>query len=79
MRTSSFDFNYPTTGVLLVTFLSTAMEWFPKQRGLAAGVSALGSGFSGFIFSSIQSAFVNPWNYKPDHAPFEVRLMAFQA
>ncbi|XP_063689378.1 oxalate:formate antiporter-like [Bolinopsis microptera] len=57
-------------GVLLVTFLSTAMEWFPKKRGLAAGVSALGSGFSGFVFAAIQSAFINPWNYVPDHAPY---------
>ena len=59
-------------GVLLVTFLSTAMEWFPRNRGLAAGVSALGSGFSGFIFASIQSAFINPWNYVPDDAPYAV-------
>ena len=56
-----------------MTFLSTAMEWFPKKRGLAAGVSALGSGFSGFVFAAIQSAFINPWNHLPDHAPYPVR------
>ena len=48
------------------------MEWFPKKRGLAAGVSALGSGLSGFIFATVQSSFINPWNYTPDDAPYPV-------
>ena len=64
--------NHVSSGVLLLVFLSTAIEWFPRKKGLAAGASALGSGMSGCVFSAVQAGFINPWNYLPDTAPYPV-------
>eukprot|EP00918_Siedleckia_nematoides_P070629 GHVU01154264.1.p1 GENE.GHVU01154264.1~~GHVU01154264.1.p1 ORF type:complete len:462 (-),score=81.78 GHVU01154264.1:695-2080(-) len=53
--------------------LSCAMKWAPDMKGLVSGVIFFGRGLSAFIFTPMQTAFVNPNDLTPDFAPFEDR------
>uniref|UniRef100_A0A914EF74 Oxalate:formate antiporter n=1 Tax=Acrobeloides nanus TaxID=290746 RepID=A0A914EF74_9BILA len=47
------------TAVLIVV-----QKWFPHRIGLASGVIIAGYGLTGFIFSPIETKFINPHNEK---------------
>ena len=44
-------------------------EWLENRRGIATGVILGAYGFSGFIFSFISLAVVNPDNIDPQYLP----------
>ena len=39
------------------------MQWMPHHSGLASGIMVAGFGCSAFVFSPIETAFLNPNNY----------------
>ncbi|WKX96497.1 hypothetical protein Q1695_012717 [Nippostrongylus brasiliensis] len=44
--------------------LTTAQRWFPDSVGLAGGMIVGGYGCGAFILSPLQTAFINPLNYR---------------
>ncbi|VDM58015.1 unnamed protein product [Angiostrongylus costaricensis] len=44
--------------------LTTAQRWFPDNVGLAGGMIVGGYGCGAFILSPLQTAFINPHNYR---------------
>uniref|UniRef100_A0A914V256 Major facilitator superfamily (MFS) profile domain-containing protein n=2 Tax=Plectus sambesii TaxID=2011161 RepID=A0A914V256_9BILA len=47
--------------------LICAQRWLPNRVGLASGLIVGGFGCGAFIFSPIQTKFINPHNYVPDN------------
>eukprot|EP00096_Caligus_rogercresseyi_P009046 TRINITY_DN3001_c0_g1_i1.p1 TRINITY_DN3001_c0_g1~~TRINITY_DN3001_c0_g1_i1.p1 ORF type:complete len:504 (-),score=64.37 TRINITY_DN3001_c0_g1_i1:149-1660(-) len=47
----------------LIPTITTAIKWFPKNKGLAAGVIVSGYGGGSFIFNQVQTRFINPENF----------------
>ncbi|KAJ1349179.1 hypothetical protein KIN20_004650 [Parelaphostrongylus tenuis] len=53
--------------------LTTAQRWFPENVGLAGGMIVGGYGCGAFILSPLQTAFINPHNYRVNSAGFFVQ------
>ena len=41
-------------------------QWLPERKGLVNGIVLAGFGGGAFVFSQIQSHFINPHNMAPD-------------
>ncbi|VDD96917.1 unnamed protein product [Enterobius vermicularis] len=50
-------------GIAYNTVLILAQQWFPTRIGFASGIIVGGFGFSAFIFSPIQTKYINQHNY----------------
>ncbi|XP_005112731.2 MFS-type transporter asR1, partial [Aplysia californica] len=53
-------------GLAYTAPLGCAMRWFPQRKGLVNGLVVAGFGGGAFIFDQVQTAFINPDNFKPD-------------
>ncbi|XP_059159553.1 oxalate:formate antiporter-like [Physella acuta] len=53
-------------GIAYAVPLSCSVRWFPERKGLANGLVLAGFGGGAFIFTQIQTAFINPDNKKPE-------------
>ncbi|XP_012942301.1 uncharacterized MFS-type transporter YhjX [Aplysia californica] len=53
-------------GLAYAVPLGCAMRWFPQRKGLVNGLVVAGFGGGAFIFDQVQTAFINPDNFKPD-------------
>ncbi|VDK18232.1 unnamed protein product [Anisakis simplex] len=53
-------------GMAYVIAVACAINWAPEHVGFVSGVVAAGFGISSSIFTPIQTAIINPWNYKPN-------------
>ncbi|QQP56483.1 Uncharacterized protein FKW44_001164, partial [Caligus rogercresseyi] len=51
------------SNLALIPTITTAIKWFPKNKGLAAGVIVSGYGGGSFIFNQVQTRFINPENF----------------
>ena len=49
-------------GTLMVVPITASMKWMPNWKGLASGVVLTGCGLSNFIFSAVQTIYINPNN-----------------
>ena len=49
-------------GVILVAPITAAMKWMPNWKGLASSAVLTGYGLSTFIFSAVQTIYINPNN-----------------
>ena len=62
--------------IALIPTLTTAMKWFPNNKGTAMGIVVGGFGGGALVFNQIQTALVNLENYKVDSlhsaAPFHI-------
>nr|XP_040573905.1 uncharacterized MFS-type transporter YhjX-like [Lepeophtheirus salmonis] len=47
----------------LIPAITTAIKWFPKNKGLISGVIVSGYGGGSFIFNQIQTNYINPENF----------------
>ena len=45
--------------------MAVAMKWFPRKKGLVNGIIVGGFGFGAFVFNTVQTTFLNPWNHSP--------------
>ena len=52
--------------IALIPTLTTAMKWFPNNKGTAMGIVVGGFGGGALVFNQIQTALVNLENYKVD-------------
>ncbi|KAL6735129.1 hypothetical protein Aduo_005601 [Ancylostoma duodenale] len=50
--------------------LTTAQRWFPENVGLAGGMIVAGYGCGAFILSPLQTAFINPLDYRVNSEGF---------
>ncbi|KHJ82856.1 hypothetical protein OESDEN_17449 [Oesophagostomum dentatum] len=50
--------------------LTTAQRWFPENVGLAGGLIVAGYGCGAFILSPLQTAFINPLDYRVNSEGF---------
>uniref|UniRef100_A0A914WAS0 Major facilitator superfamily (MFS) profile domain-containing protein n=1 Tax=Plectus sambesii TaxID=2011161 RepID=A0A914WAS0_9BILA len=57
-------------GIAYNCTLICAQRWLPNRIGLASGLIVGGIGCSAFIFSPIQTKFINPHNYVPNKDGF---------
>ena len=48
-----------------------AEQWLPNRAGVGIGFCTSGVGFSGLVFSSIQTAFINTSNESPNVSPYD--------
>jgi MFS family permease len=53
-------------GLAYVPPLACGYEWFPDHKGLVSGFIVSGFGLGSFVFSQVQTAFINPHNVKSD-------------
>ncbi|XP_059159579.1 uncharacterized MFS-type transporter YhjX-like [Physella acuta] len=53
-------------GIAYAIPLGCSVRWFPERKGLANGLVLAGYGGGAFIFTQIQTAFINPDNKKPE-------------
>lgn len=51
-------------GIAYIGPLSSAMNWFPKWKGLVNGMVVAGFGIGALIFNSVQTTYINPQNCK---------------
>ena len=58
------------TGLIFIAAILCVMRWLPKWAGIANGFVTSGTGLSTFIFSPLQTGFINPSNKHPDYAPY---------
>ncbi|CAL1545164.1 unnamed protein product [Lymnaea stagnalis] len=54
-------------GIVYSIPLACSMRWFPERKGLVNGLVVAGFGGGAFIFNQLQTGFINPNNFKPDH------------
>ncbi|KAA3682039.1 uncharacterized protein DEA37_0010143 [Paragonimus westermani] len=47
--------------------ISCSAAWFPKHRGLVVGIVTGAFAAGGFVFTPIQTAYINPLNIKADN------------
>lgn len=52
--------------IAYVPSLAAAMEWFPQCKGVVNGIVVGGFGLGSFIFTQIQTGYLNPENTAPD-------------
>ena len=45
--------------------MAVAMKWFPRKKGLVNGIIVGGFGMGAFVFNTVQTTFLNPWNHSP--------------
>ena len=57
------------TGLLYVVASICVLRWLPKWAGVATGITSGGIGVSYFVFSPLQTGFINPSDQYPDVAP----------
>ena len=50
--------------------ITCVMKWIPKWKAVGTGIVVAGFGLSATIFTAIQTAYINPGNEKPNHAPY---------
>ena len=55
-------------GVAYIGPVSCAIRWLPNWKGVASGIVVSGFGISSFIFTLIQTAYINPNNIPPDES-----------
>lgn len=53
------------TGVAYIGPMACAIRWLPNRKGLASGIVVSGFGISSLIFTTIQTAYINPDNVEP--------------
>ncbi|XP_040574922.1 apicoplast pyruvate carrier 1 [Lepeophtheirus salmonis] len=52
--------------IALIPTLTSAMKWFPNHKGTAMGIVVGGFGGGSFVFTQIQTQYINPENFKPE-------------
>jgi MFS family permease len=58
-------------GIAYIGPMACAMRWLPKWKGVASGIVLSGFGISSFLFTAVQTAYINPLNKEPDDAPYD--------
>jgi len=53
-------------GLIYSSVIVNCIKWFPNNKGLVAGVITGVNAFSSFIFTQIQTFYLNPNNVKPN-------------
>jgi len=53
-----------STGLSYMPPMSLAMQWFPGRKGLISGCITSGFGFGAFLFTNVETLYLNPNNTK---------------
>ena len=58
-------------GIVYIAAVLCVEQWLPNRAGAAIGFCTSGIGFSGLVFSSLQTAFINTSNESPNVSPYD--------
>ena len=58
-------------GIAYIATVLCVEQWLPNRAGAAIGFCTSGIGFSGLVFSSLQTGFINTSNESPNISPYD--------